>query len=137
MNSTTRPSAVGVPAYSQSFFREPESAAIIRTMVRTVLETWHLPHLVGPAEQVVSELVANAVEHARGRSLRFVVTRSSECRVRLAVIDRSHDVPVRKSPSPDEEHGRGLAVVDAFSASWGVDPLAFGKRVWAELEGDR
>nr|WP_236055298.1 ATP-binding protein [Streptomyces sabulosicollis] len=135
MTATARPSAIGAPAYSQSYLREKESAAVVRKMVRTVLETWHLPHLVGPAEHVVAELVANAVDHARGRCFRFVVTRTSEHRVRIAVIDRSHDEPVRKTPSPDEEHGRGLAVVEAFSTAWGVDPLTWGKRVWADLEG--
>ncbi|MEE4599151.1 ATP-binding protein [Streptomyces sp. DSM 41524] len=135
MTATARPSAIGAPSYSQSFHREPESAARVRQMVRTVLETWHLAHLIGDAEHVASELVANSVDHARGRCFRFVVTRISDHRVCLAVIDRSHDEPVRKTPSPDEERGRGLAVVEAFSASWGVDQLPWGKRVWTELEG--
>ncbi|MBO3682718.1 ATP-binding protein [Streptomyces sp. NEAU-YJ-81] len=137
MTATARPSAIGAPAYSQSYLREKESAALVRKMVRTVLETWHLPNLADGAEHVVSELVANAVDHARGRCFRLVVTRTSDDRVRVSVIDRSHDKPERKTPSPSEERGRGLAVVDAFSASWGVDQLPWGKRVWAELEADQ
>ncbi|MBU3867022.1 ATP-binding protein [Streptomyces sp. 4503] len=134
MTATARPSAVGAPAYSQVLPREPEAAALARRMVRTVLDTWHLPQLADDAALVTSELVANAVDHARGRCMRLTVTRAGEYRVRLAVIDKSHDEPVRKAPIPSEERGRGLAVVDAFSAAWGVDPLPWGKRVWSELE---
>ncbi|MFD8509737.1 ATP-binding protein [Streptomyces antimycoticus] len=133
MTATARPSAVGRPAYSQPLPREPQSAALARRMVRTVLETWHLPQLVGEAEHVVSELVSNSVDHARGRYLRVTVTRISECRVRLAVIDKSHDKPELKTALPTDEHGRGLAVIDAFSELWGVDTLQWGKRVWAVL----
>ncbi|MBP8535938.1 ATP-binding protein [Streptomyces sp. MK37H] len=133
MTATTRPFAVGVPAYSQVLPRTPESAAHARRMVRTVLETWHLPQLAGEAEYVVSELVSNAVDHARGRCLRVTVTRISECRVRLAVIDKSHDKPELKTALPTEEHGRGLAVIDALAQGWGVDTLQWGKRVWAIL----
>ncbi|PNG92193.1 ATP-binding protein [Streptomyces malaysiensis] len=134
MTATARPSAVGVPAYSQVLLREPGAAAHARRMVRTVLVTWHLPHLADEAAQVTSELVTNVVDHARGGSMRLSLTRVSEYRVRLAVTDKSRNEPVRKSPSPGEERGRGLAVVDAYSAAWGVDLLPWGKRVWCELE---
>ncbi|MEU4898945.1 ATP-binding protein [Streptomyces sp. NPDC044780] len=134
MTATARPSAVGRPAYSQMLCRKPQSAAVARQMVRTVLDTWHLSQLVGEAEHVASELVANAVDHACGRYMRLTVTRVGEGRVRLDVIDKSHDKPAPRIPEPSEEHGRGLAVVDAFSRTWGVEILDGGKRVWAELE---
>ncbi|WP_240812585.1 ATP-binding protein [Streptomyces sp. DASNCL29] len=133
MTATARPSALGAPAYSQVLLREPGAAALARQMVRTVLDTWHLPHLADEAAQVTSELVTNAVDHARGRCLRVTVTRISECRVCLAVIDKSHDKPELKTALPTDEHGRGLAVIDAFAQGWGVDTLQWGKRVWAVL----
>ncbi|GLV78125.1 ATP-binding protein [Streptomyces hygroscopicus] len=136
MTATARPSAVGRPAYSQSLPREPQSAALARRMVRTVLDTWRLPQLVGEAEHVVAELVSNAVDHARGRYLRVTVTRIGECRVRIAVIDKSHDKPEPKTALSTDERGRGLAVIEAFAQGWGVDTLQWGKRVWAVL-GDR
>ncbi|WP_245737966.1 ATP-binding protein [Streptomyces sparsogenes] len=111
-----------------------ESAALARQLVRTVLETWHLPQLVDDAMHVVSELVANAVDHARGGHIRFTVTRTDDRRVRLAVVDKSHAEPVLRTVSPSEEHGRGLVIVDALSLKWGIDPLPWGKRTWADLE---
>ncbi|OMI33556.1 regulatory protein [Streptomyces sparsogenes DSM 40356] len=128
------PSAVGAPAYTHVFPREVESAALARQLVRTVLETWHLPQLVDDAMHVVSELVANAVDHARGGHIRFTVTRTDDRRVRLAVVDKSHAEPVLRTVSPSEEHGRGLVIVDALSLKWGIDPLPWGKRTWADLE---
>ncbi|MER6145921.1 ATP-binding protein [Streptomyces sparsogenes] len=126
------PSAVGVPAYNHLFPREAESAFLVRQLVRTVLETWHLPQLVEDAVQVASELVANAVDHARGHCIRFTMTRTGDRRVRIAVVDKSRAEPILRAVSSSEERGRGLAVVDAFSEQWGVDPLPWGKRVWAE-----
>ncbi|MFF5668770.1 ATP-binding protein [Streptomyces hygroscopicus] len=133
MTATARPSAVGRPAYSQELARKPQSAALARQMVRTVLDTWHLHQFVGEAEHVMSELVSNAVDHARGRYMRVTVTRVGERRVRLEVIDKSHDKPELKTALPTDEHGRGLAVIDAFSELWGVDTLQWGKRIWAVL----
>ncbi|MFD8385203.1 ATP-binding protein [Streptomyces sp. NPDC059679] len=128
----TRPSAIGAPAYTEVLTREPDSAARARRLVRTVLETWHLPHLVNDAMLITSELVSNTINHARGSSIRFTVTRIGECRVRIAVVDKSHAKPVLRTTTSSEERGRGLAIVDALAVKWGVDPLPWGKRVWAE-----
>jgi hypothetical protein len=36
-------------------------------------------------------------------------------------------------PAADEDHGRGLLLVDALAARWGVtDRVGPGKTVWAE-----
>lgn len=139
VSAATQPSAIGAPAYSHQFPREPESAARARHMVRAVLDTWHLPRLANDAMLITSELVSNAIDHARGASIRITVTRTEDRRVRIAVIDKSHAKPVLRAVLSGEERGRGLAVVDALSEKWGVDPLPWGKRVWAEcalpLEG--
>ena len=134
MTAPARPSAVGAPAYSQSFRRVPESAARVRQTVRTALYTWHLPELADDAVLVASELATNASDHARGRVFRFTVMRISESRVRLVCSDKSSVQPMRKDATPNEECGRGLAVIAGFSETWGVERKKWGKRVWAELE---
>ena len=38
----------------------------------------------------------------------------------------------------DAEHGRGLAIVDAYTTAWGVHPLACGgKQVWFDYKPGR
>lgn len=126
-------SAIGAPAYTESLPRLPESASIARRLAAHALAAWHLDLLVEPAELVMTELVANAADHARGASIRVTVTRLNEWRVRVAVIDRSRILPTRRITNLDDIGGRGLARVEAVSAKWGTDRFGWGKRVWSEL----
>lgn len=83
---------------------------------------------------VVSELFTNTVAHARMDRVRVTVSRVDEHVVRVSVIDCSHAKPQVREARADDESGRGLALVDALSTDWGVDPLRWGKRVWAEVK---
>ncbi|GAA2677326.1 hypothetical protein GCM10009864_56180 [Streptomyces lunalinharesii] len=91
--------------------------------------------LVGVAELLVSELVANAVR-AQGEDGAWVGVRfvfSGE-RLRLEVRDGSAEQPVLNDDvEEDAECGRGLGLVDAVASGWGVVPDGIGKVVWAEL----
>lgn len=128
------PSSAGAPICSESLPRHPASAGVARRMVRAALDAWHLPALVDEATLVVTELVANAADHARGSSIRVTVTRTGRSRVRIAVVDKDRRHPEIRPATSDDERGRGLRLVDAVSEVWGVDPLRWGKRVWAELD---
>jgi anti-sigma regulatory factor (Ser/Thr protein kinase) len=84
---------------------------------------------------VAAELVANAVRHGHvpGRDfhLRLAATPMG---LRIDVTDtRGEKRPVKRPavPLPDDESGRGLIVVDALAADWGVSPrtAAPGKTV--------
>jgi anti-sigma regulatory factor (Ser/Thr protein kinase) len=80
---------------------------------------------------VVSELVTNAVVHAR--SAPEVVATHRARRVRVEVYDNDVNPPVVRDPSTlDGGGGFGLAMVAALSVRWGWEPTATGKRVWAE-----
>ncbi|MEC3995353.1 ATP-binding protein [Actinacidiphila sp. DG2A-62] len=128
-----RAGAGGLPVYSRTLPREAGSAGVSRRVVTTVLTSWRLPPgFVDEARLVVDELVANASEHAEGASIRVTITRTGRG-VRLAVTDMDHARPVLRTAGPGEEGGRGLFLVDEISDRWGVDPLPWGKRVWAEL----
>ncbi|MBL1112608.1 ATP-binding protein [Streptomyces sp. 110] len=132
-SNDTRPAATGRPAYSQSLPCEAESAIRARRLVRAACTAWGLADLAEAGALIVSELVANAVAHSGSRCLRVTVSRPGPRRVRVAVIDKSRTYPVRRTPSAEDENGRGLAIVEAISARWGTDGLPWGKRVWAEL----
>lgn len=123
-----------MPAYTETLPRTPESAHDARRLVRLALDVWGLDTVRGSAELVVSELLTNAVLHARRDSVRVTVTRLGDERISVAVVDLSHKRPEPRPAGSDAESGRGLEIVDALSGGrWGVDPLRWGKRVWAEL----
>ncbi|MER5372843.1 ATP-binding protein [Streptomyces sp. NPDC002553] len=108
----------------------PTACATARAAVREVLPQWHLSDLVPTAELLVSELVSNALRHASG-PLRLTLERVSS--VRCLVSDGSCEPPRRTDAGCEDEHGRGLALVDALAARWGFEYGPVGKTVWCEL----
>ncbi|MET0494402.1 MAG: STAS domain-containing protein [Actinoplanes sp.] len=91
---------------------------------------WGLPHLVGRSALAVSELVINAVEHAR-----TVMTLQVELGwqyLYIAVFDGVRAEPaVRRDPDRHKSPGNGLVVVQSISQQWGFVILDDGKVVWA------
>lgn len=91
--------------------------------------------LVEAAELGTSELVANALLHARGPiRLRMRGTREHP---RIEVLDGSDQPPTPPvRVTPDAEHlttvGRGLGLVARAAASWGAEIERQGKVVWFE-----
>lgn len=84
---------------------------------------------------LVSELVTNAVRHGEPEvSLRLALRPD---RVRIDVYDGSDVMPVVPAgqPSIDRPTGRGLLIVAATAADWGIERSGDrpGKTVWAEL----
>ncbi|XXZ51732.1 ATP-binding protein [Streptomyces cavourensis] len=128
-----------LPAYTETLPRSAESARLARRLVRLALDKWGLDGVKDAAELVVSELLTNAVRHAPRSSVRVTVTRLGEERVRVSVVDLSKERPAARVADADQESGQGLEIVEALSGGrWGVDPLPWGKRVWATLgpQGD-
>lgn len=110
---------------------DPDAVPLARRFVGRLLEGTPEADLAQDAELVTAELATNALIHAGPPvTLRVVV---SEGRVRLEVLDDSRSAPVRGVMLPDGMTGRGLAVVQAVSSRWGIDPRNGGKVVWAEL----
>lgn len=84
------------------------------------------------AELVFAELVGNAARHTRAWVQVTVLAIPGGLRVEIA--DQLRERP-RLTPgpaSPDDECGRGLALVDALAARWGVRHHPRGKTVWFE-----
>lgn len=91
--------------------------------------------LADDAQLVAAELLANALHHGRS-PVWVLVTGAAGC-VRIAVHDGNPRPPVRPAPSSTNMTGRGLALVEALAARWGVERAVegSGKVVWAELDG--
>ncbi|GGN49519.1 hypothetical protein GCM10011579_003280 [Streptomyces albiflavescens] len=109
----------------------PTACGLARTVVRDVLPRWGLGELVPAAELLVSELVCNALRHGAG-PLRLTLERVPD--VRCSVSDGSSKPPRPTDAGPEDEGGRGLALVDMLAARWGCERgLPAGKTVWFEL----
>ncbi|WP_329067439.1 ATP-binding protein [Streptomyces sp. NBC_01429] len=121
------PSPTGRPAYSQTLPCEPASAHRARLLVSAACTAWELPGLTDSATLLVSELLANSVEHSASRLVRVVVSHPEHGRVRVAVADNSPAPPTPRTAPDDAEDGRGLAVVQALSDRWGTDLRRWGK----------
>jgi anti-sigma regulatory factor (Ser/Thr protein kinase) len=111
---------------------ETRSVPVARAFVSDLLEEWDLGPLVETSELLVSELVANAVQHVQGPCA-VELTLKDET-LQIAVADGGRGMPDLQVLAPTSERGRGLHIISAFSTAWGVDPLDDGgKLVWAEL----
>jgi len=108
------------------------SAARARRFVREVLSEWELDVCEEVASLAVSELITNAVLHAR--SAPELVVRLIEERLRVEVHDASPALPARKHYAVDAGTGRGLLLVERLVGAWGVEPTDDGKVVWFEID---
>ena len=110
---------------------DPKSCARARIFVGRACERWGVTRPARIAELLTSELVANAVVHAR-TSLAVTVRRYGKG-IELSVRD---DGPGRVPATlPEDPRGFGLQLVDAMSDAWGSAPAGEGKVVWSRLGG--
>jgi anti-sigma regulatory factor (Ser/Thr protein kinase) len=92
----------------------------------------HNTGVLDEATLLVSELVTNALLHGAPP-----ITMELECDgsegMQVRVSDGSEARPALAHPDSEDEHGRGVALVDILSDAWGVDPTPNGKAVWFRL----
>ena len=110
---------------------DPSSASVARRFVDRTLDAWGLAGVSDMATLLVSELVANAILHARTRL--EVVMRQTPATVRIEVHDNNARLPARKRYSDDAATGRGLMLVETLADGWGADTTTDGKAVWFEI----
>jgi anti-sigma regulatory factor (Ser/Thr protein kinase) len=81
--------------------------------------------------------MTNAYRHAKVSPGREIWARCAldDDRLRVWVTDASDTLPEPRVASPDDESGRGLALVAALADDWGAAPRehGIGKAVWFEL----
>ncbi len=110
---------------------EPDAVPRARRFAVAALEAQPDP-LVDDAALVVTELLTNAVLH--GAPPVTLRVRQLDHGVRVEVEDSGRNMPVTVRHSTEAMTGRGLPLVAALSASWGVEAnRRGGKAVWAEL----
>jgi anti-sigma regulatory factor (Ser/Thr protein kinase) len=87
--------------------------------------------LIESARLLVSELVVNAVIHARTEA-RLSLAFDGEL-LHVEVADGSTVRPRRRDYSPTATTGRGLMILDAVADRWGVEMGPDSKTVWFDL----
>jgi anti-sigma regulatory factor (Ser/Thr protein kinase) len=97
------------------------------------MRRWHVTQRAArDAELILSELVANAVQHAAA-PVRVWMTRTPGM-LHLAVSDASPQPPHPRPASPDDPlGGRGLPFLQAVAEHWGVSCDHHGKSIWCAI----
>ncbi|MFE5921347.1 SpoIIE family protein phosphatase [Streptomyces sp. NPDC056468] len=110
---------------------DPAEVGRARAVVREQLHDWGLSRLADSAEQLVSELVTNAVRYSHSRPVELRLVRGET--LLCEVDDDDHELPTLLNAGPDDETGRGLRVVSVLAREWGTSRTSAGKAVWFEL----
>jgi anti-sigma regulatory factor (Ser/Thr protein kinase) len=123
---STRTASIDLPP-------SPISVPTARHMVDELLRAWHVPHDRGDAALLVTELVANVVDHAGSEANFTLELTASDTGLRVSVADGSSIQPIVRELSTDRPRGRGLFMIQAIADRWGSEEHRGGKRVWFEL----
>lgn len=111
----------------------PEVASVTRARhyVRDTLMAFGVPDCADDAQLAVSELIANAVKHAR-TPLVLELMADDDC-LTVTVADEERELASQVQQHALAESGRGLRIVAAVASDWGVEPRATGKALWFRL----
>lgn len=105
-----------------------------RQFVDEVLHRWQRDGSIDRVSLIASELVTNAVFHARTEIT--IELRAEDGAIHLEVFDRGPGRPVFLDSAPNVPGGLGLPIVEALASSWGTHRRdGGGKAVWAEVRG--
>jgi len=106
--------------------------AMARALVHDACADWSATAAEEAAAIVATELVSNAVQHARS-SCRVTITVDSQG-LRVGVRDYAPGCEPRPRPVDiTRAAGRGLHLVAMLSSAWGVHQHADGKTTWARI----
>ena len=109
------------------------SVPAARHLLLEILRAWGVPQDRDDAALLVTELVANVVDHVHGEACLTLETTYSDGWLRISVADGSSVRPVVWELERARPRGRGLLLVKAIADRWGSEDHRGGKRVWFEL----
>lgn len=110
---------------------DARSGAIARAFVTEACHEWDAPDVLDDAALVATELVENAVRHARTAC--ELTMELTDRELVISVSDGSLLLPRQAVPSLIRPGGRGLLLVDELSLRWGFEVHDEGKTVQAVL----
>jgi anti-sigma regulatory factor (Ser/Thr protein kinase) len=111
---------------------DPQAPREARHAVARFLARADLPQLIDDAQLLVSELVTNAVRHARGPIAVRAHVRDGF--LHLEVGDSQPELlPEQREARAEDESGRGIELVDKLSTRWGWKVSDRSKVIWFDL----
>ncbi|MEH0512247.1 ATP-binding protein [Streptomyces sp. B21-106] len=117
-----------------AFTAEPAEVAALRRVMRLHLGIWGLHGVTDEAQLCVSELAANVITHVGPGTPATLAVSMNGVHLRIEVHDPdTRALPTLLAASSDSEGGRGMALVDAVAARWGVQLRLDRKVTWCEL----
>ncbi|MEV7733548.1 ATP-binding protein [Streptomyces sp. NPDC088921] len=117
-----------------AFTAVPEEVGALRRILRLQLGIWGLREVCDEAQLCVSELVSNVITHVGLGTPATLAVSMSGTYLRIEVRDPDkRALPTLLEAGSDAESGRGMALIDAIAARWGVLLCADGKVTWCEL----
>lgn len=111
----------------------PSSVSEARRFVVRLLEQWSLDELTDTVALLTSEVVTNAVLHARTEITLTAVDLGGA--VQIDVSDLSSSAPVQRRHSVEATTGRGVQLLDQLARSWEVRFENGGKTVRFTVDG--
>lgn len=115
----------------------PAAASVARLFVRCLCEEWGVGSVADVAELLSSELVTNAVLHARSGIELEAARTSTALRVDVRDVGQGRIQSKTQQAPTEAEGGRGLSIVESLAEDWGVEESASGKSVWFTLAAPR
>ncbi|MDQ1724287.1 MAG: hypothetical protein QOG52_1315 [Frankiaceae bacterium] len=115
----------------KSFPPTAEAPRAVRAWIRALLHDERHAPMEHTACLLVTELVTNAVLHARTPICVALELRGNG--LRMSVADHSPHRPTVRSYDTESTTGRGLHLVDVLAHRWGLEERPGGKAVWCEL----
>jgi serine/threonine-protein kinase RsbW len=125
----------GAPRHLQ--LRLPASGRpvrLTRQITREVLTAWQLAQVEETAVLLVSELVTNAVRHARGTDAITVELEVVRTCLRIEVYRCRPGLAVPRAAGEFDESGFGSVLMDSLAGQWGVRETMTGTSMWAKLD---
>ncbi|OQR62161.1 diguanylate cyclase [Streptomyces maremycinicus] len=110
----------------------PVSVPEGRTFLHKALTSWNCTERADDALLLLSETLTNAVQHSEGPIGLHLHRTATDLTVEVS--DRSPQLPQPRAPVEHAESGRGLILVRALAADWGVRPTDEGKATWFTLK---
>jgi anti-sigma regulatory factor (Ser/Thr protein kinase) len=111
----------------------PASVPAARHLTVGLMRAWEVPQDRDDAALLVTELVANVVDHVQGEASLTLELAVSDGWLRIAVVDGSSVRPVVRELEREQPRGRGLLLVQTIADRWGSEDHRGGKCVWFHL----
>lgn len=124
--------AAPLAAVTTHFPAAPASVPEGRAFLHKALTSWNCADSADDALLLLSETLTNAVQHSDGPVGLHLHRTATDLTVEVS--DRSPQLPQPRVAVQDAESGRGLILVRALAADWGVRPTDEGKTTWFTLK---